>query len=456
MNRILAKNKIRKAVISGVLLTSLFCPAWNVEAEETTTVANETQIVADDAKNVEAKEEKKADTSKYAWDIIDKETQKLIMTRKLWTNEAVKKPIEDLLGPYYAGEAVIKHKKDKGPKIKDIPYVIVNVDEAAGINQAQENIAIYQVQRLAFAIKPENMKAVLQTGMTTEMLHESYGADDGEGRQILISSVIDDVVKAYANLYGKKLVKGSGKDLKDEEKSDDYYEFTTKMMWLYHAINATQGDDVAKPWVGYWMTGMTPYEAYNLSIHGVELYGDYVDENEKNDDKKKKKTVKPMFDKEVTLKNTGAVDSSTGKVSVHCKQGISSTKQLAQLVEAVQKAGLDVWVVSSANYETVRATLNYYHVPAPDGMLALRTNVDKSGKYVNQYNAKYHPAPYGKGKIDAVQKEIVGYYKAKHPSMLIKDADDDILSSAYPDSLLIVSFADGEAVSAEKGTAKRK
>lgn len=417
-------KKCRKALIGGLLLAAVAAPLWTAEAAE----------------------------------ITDKATSQPIMTKSVWTNPEIKESIEGVLSPYFTGETPIKHKKNKGPKIKDIPYVIVDLDQAAGINQAQDSIALYQVMQLAFAISPEHMKAVLQTGMTREMLHETYGANDGEGRQVLLSAVIDDIVVAYKKLYEDKMVTSKGKTFNQEELTGEYYEFTTKMMWLYHAINETQGPEIAKPWVGYWLTGMTPYEAYDLSLRGVELYGDYVEEPKPGDSgkKKKKKAVKKeKFPPMVTMFSKKLAGENAGTVSVNCHQGVNSSKQVAQLVQAVQASGLDVWLVSSANYETVRATINYYHVPAPDGILSLRTNVSKAGKYVNQYNAKYHPMPYGYGKIDAVKMEITDYYNSKQPAMLVVDEGDDILKTVYPDSKLIVTFGDKGAISAVAGIDKK-
>lgn len=420
------RKRCRQLLISGLLLSALSIPLCTAEAAE----------------------------------IINKETSQPVMTEAVWKDLEIKNSIEGVLSPYFTGETPIKHKKDKNPKIKDIPYVIVDLDEAAGVNQAQDCIALYQVQRLAFAIQPEHLKAVLQTGMTLEMLHKTYGADDGNGRELLLSDVLNDVVAAYKKLWDKKLVSGAGKVISDAEKTDDYYEFTTKMMWLYHAINATQGAEAAKPWVGYWLTGMTPYEAYNLSLQAVEMYGDYVEEPAKEKKvlpfaKKKKATVKPAFSEEVVLSSKVRAADNTGVVTVKCRQGIHSSKQVAQLVQAAQASGLDVWFVSAANYETVRATMNYYHVPAADGILSLRTNVNKSGKYVNQYNDKYNPIPYGQGKVQAVKKAVTDYYKMKEPVILATDDDDDTLRTAYPESHLLVTFENGEAVKAVEGITKK-
>lgn len=420
------RKRCRQLLISGLLLSALSIPLCTAEAAE----------------------------------IINKETSQPVMTEAVWKNSEIKDSIEGVLSPYFTGETPIKHKKGKNPKIKDIPYVIVDLDEAAGINQAQDCIALYQVQHLAFAIPPEHLKAVLQTGMTLEMLHQTYGADDGNGRELLLSDVLNDVVVAYKKLWDKKLVSGAGKIISDGDKTDDYYEFTTKMMWLYHAINATQGAEVAKPWVGYWLTGMTPYEAYSLSLHAVEMYGDYVEEpTEKKKAgsfvKKKKSVAKPVFNEELVLSSRIRAEGNVGIVTVKCRQGIHSSKQVSQLVQAAQISGLDVWFVSAANYETVRATMNYYHVPGSDGILSLRTNVNKSGKYVNQYNDKYNPMPYGQGKIKAVGEMINEYYKMKEPVLLATDAADDTLQIAYPGSHLLVTFENGDAVKAVEGITKK-
>lgn len=90
------------------------------------------------------------------------------------------------------------------------------------------------------------MKAVLMTGIPADKLDATYGADDGEGRQVTIRSVIDDAAKAYASLYKNGLVKPTGSTLSTETQNDpDYLEFKAKMRWLYDAIGDTM--DVSVP-----------------------------------------------------------------------------------------------------------------------------------------------------------------------------------------------------------------
>lgn len=118
---------------------------------------------------------------------------------------------------------------------------------------------VWQLDQLQFAVPPTQMKAVLMTGIPADKLDATYGADDGEGRQVTIRSVIDDAAKAYASLYKKGLVKPTGSILSAETQNDpDYLEFRAKMRWLYDAIGDTMDVSVSYPWSTYWYTGMTP------------------------------------------------------------------------------------------------------------------------------------------------------------------------------------------------------
>lgn len=383
-----------------------------------------------------------------AAEIVDKETSLPIMTDDVWKDRDIKDSIENVLGAYFTGEIPIKSKKGKGPQIKDIPCVVMNIDKAAGIEEARDAVAFYQASKLAFAISPSDMGAVLQNGMDGSMLHKTYGADDGKGREVLISAAIDEAVAAYAKLYERGWISVDGKSFKEEYKNNaEYRDFVANMMWLYHAVHAVQPEEVALPWSGFWFTGMTPYEAYSLSVKAVELNGDYVPDAASDG----KKSVKMKYTGETVL--SSIPKEGNGAVRVKIKHGISSSKQIAQLAKAVQTSGLDLWVLSSANYDIARAVINYYNVPSPDGIVALRNRVGSDGAYENDLNVKYNSSVYGGLKADAVKKDIMGYYKAKSPVMLVLDKGDDVISKAYPNAKLAVLF-DGEAVEIIKGIEK--
>lgn len=118
------------------------------------------------------------------------------------------------------------------------------------------------------------MKAVLMTGISADKLDATYGADDGEGRQVTIRSVIDDAAKAYASLYKKGLVKPTSSTLSTETQNDpDYLEFRAKMRWLYDAIGDTMDVSVSYPWSTYWYTGMTPQQVYDMAYQCDAYYG---------------------------------------------------------------------------------------------------------------------------------------------------------------------------------------
>lgn len=448
-------KKINMLAVSGLLAVATVFPFWNGNAEAAE-AENKTEVQAEETAPTKVVE---APVSKYADKIVDTDTMKPCLNEANWKPE-IKLQIEDFLGPYVTSEIKIPHKKNKGPKIKDIPYAILNIDETAGINKAQEQVLIYQLEKLSFAMTPEKFAEVIRTGMTDKMTHATYGADNGQGREIMLSTVMDDAVEAYTNLYKAGAVKtGKSKKLADVAESEDFKEFGAKMLWLYYAINATQGADIAKPWAGYLYTGMTPYDVYSTIIKGLEQYGDYVDEKSAN--KKKTEEAKKDLGKEITLTSPSLKDKMT--VSSTYRSGINSTKQVAEMVKAIQVSGLDVWVVSSANYELVRACLNYYHVPPADGILAMRTKVDKEGRYVNEYNYKYHPATYYKdGMMSAVKQEITDYYKAKSPAIVAEDKYDTAdegnvdFCAVYPATSLKLYFENGEASEAIVTTRKSK
>ena len=84
---------------------------------------------------------------------------------------------------------------------------------------------------------------VLQTGIPAEKLSLTYGADDGEGRQVRIQDGIRDASAAYRVLYKQGLVTPQGKEFSAAVKNSlEFKEFTAKMRWLYDAIGETMVD----------------------------------------------------------------------------------------------------------------------------------------------------------------------------------------------------------------------
>ena len=282
-----------------------------------------------------------------------------------WTGDA-RQTLQDFLRLYGKGSGSYASNNK--------PYAVFDFDNTTSILDVEEQLEIWQLEHLAFAIKPEQMETVLLTGIPAAKLNLTYGAADGEGRPVQIRAAIKDAAQAYDALYKKGYVSTSGKDLSPTvQKDTDYQDFVAKMRWLYDAIGETMDASVSYPWVTYWFTGMKPQEVYKLACACDKYYGD--------------KSRGQTWNKgKFTSPDRGAA----GSVAVSFKQGITVTPDVKDLYRALDKHGVDTWINSASPLDVVRAAVATFKIPGVDGIVAMTNKLDKNGRYVNAYDYDLH------------------------------------------------------------------
>ncbi|WP_298589657.1 hypothetical protein [uncultured Megasphaera sp.] len=291
------------------------------------------------------------------------------------------------------------------------PYAVFDFDNTTSILDVGEQLEVWQLDHLQFAVPPTQMKAVLMTGIPADKLDATYGADDGEGRQVTIRSVIDDAAKAYASLYKKGLIKPTGSTLSAKTQNDpDYLEFKAKMRWLYDAIGDTMDVSVSYPWSTYWYTGMTPQQVYDMAYQCDAYYGNPL----KGQTWTKGKYTSPAN-----------YPSEAGNVSVGYKVGITVTPEMRELYSALTRNGIDCYICSASPIDAIRAAVSYFKVPGVKDVLAMTNKVDANGRYLNQYDYDFHPQTQGVGKAETLAKILVPKYKGHGPSFTAMDSQGD-------------------------------
>lgn len=291
------------------------------------------------------------------------------------------------------------------------PYAVFDFDNTTSILDMEEQLMIWQLDHLAFAIAPDQMEAVLLTGIPTDKLGATYGADDGSGRQVAIKDAIHDAAAAYKVLYNKHLVTPHGADLTASAKElPEYKEFTTKMRWLYDAIGETMDASVSYPWVTYWFTGMTPQDVYNLALACDSYYGD---------------PAKGQTWSKGSYQSPTDLASQAGAVSVSYKLGVTVTPEIKELYGALAANGIDVWICSASPVDVIRAAKDYFHLPGVTGIVAMTNKTDAQGRYVNEYDYDLHAQTQGVGKALAISKVIAPKYQGRGPAFAAMDSQGD-------------------------------
>jgi len=290
-------------------------------------------------------------------------------------------------------------------------YAAIDFDNTTSIMDVEEQLMIWQLDHLAFAIKPEDLSQILRSGISEDKLTLTYGADDGNGRPVTLKAAIDDAVTDYRILYAKGAIKKTGGDLSDEVKNSfAYQDFRAKMRWLYDAVSETMDTSVSYPWVTYWFTGMTPEEVFSLAYQCDAYYGDPA----KGQSWTKSSYTTP--DNEV---------AATGKVTVSFKQGITVTPEVKELYHALATNGIDPWIVSASQVDVVKAAVKYFKIPDVAEVVGMTNKRAADGTYINEYDYALHAQTQGVGKSLSIEKIIRPRYNGQGPIFCAMDSQGD-------------------------------
>ena len=217
-----------------------------------------------------------------------------------------------------------KTASDYDPSIR--PYAVFDFDNTVAILDVEEQLAIYQLENLAFAIPADKMYDVLTTGIPNP--DAELGGDYGKHT---VASVARDAAEAYKKLCAKGWVKVDNyKDQKNRPwlKSSDWQEFATKARWLYSARGDSMDVSVSYPWITYWFTGMTPAQVHDMA------YTAFVDYDQKS-------KAKDFWKKLSWTSPKDYPGAKAGQLTVSFNQGVTVSPELLELFAALEANGID-------------------------------------------------------------------------------------------------------------------
>lgn len=347
--------------------------------------------------------------------VINMSTAEAAVTSQQW-EPSVNVGINDFLAAY--GNKSTNYQAGQS-------YAVFDFDNTTSIMDVEEQLQIWQLDHLAFAIQPNQMEQVLLTGIPADKLDATYGAQDGDGNQVTIRNAIKDTAAAYERLYTKGFIKTQGSEPSTALQNDaDYQEFRAKMRWLYDAIGETMDASVSYPWVTYWFTGMTPQQVYDLAIACDSYYGDPA---------KGQSWSKGYYESPANL------NSQAGPVKISHKLGITVTPEIKELYKNLADNGIDCWVNSASPVDVVKAAVDYFQVPGVKGVVAMTNKLDKNGKYINAYDYDLHAQTQGVGKAETIDKIIAPQYQGHGPIFAAMDSQGDFnFCTEYKDTKAVL------------------
>jgi len=351
-----------------------------------------------------------------------------------WSDE-VKKAINDFVDMY--GMASENYAEGES-------YVVFDFDNTTSIFDVEEQLAVYQLQVMAFAFTPEEMPAILATelaqdlenGMDTDLTDLEYGNGS-------YNDWIADITAAYDYLYkeyGPFTAAGLDADAQATIQADPMWaEFATKMRAMYDLVYDAESPAVAYPWVLYWFTGMTEQEVYDLAAASHTLYGSVETSEE--------------------TWETAGEGTKVGPVSYTWTSGTGVSENLVELYRVLDENGIDVWVCSASAIDPIRAAVDVYGLhDYVTGVIAMARSMDEEGKYVNSYDyetgygwkieegewVKYEVAlgaqTQGVGKVQAINNVIYPIYGVGPLAGFMDSTGDYNFCTEYANLKLVINF----------------
>lgn len=345
----------------------------------------------------------------------DSEVVTTYVERTDW-DKTVKTAINDFMDMY--GHASENYSEDS--------YVVFDFDNTCSIFDIEEQLAVYQLQVMAFAFTPDEIGEILFTELGD---HDEDRTDLGYGNGSY-ADWVDDITAAYTYLYetyGPFTASGLSEEEQATVQADPQWaEFATKMRTMYDLVYDAESASVAYPWVLYWFTGMTQQEVYDLAYASHSYYGSVETST-------------------VTWTSPAEVTSKVGVVEYTWNSGISVSKNIVELWAALQDNGIDVWVCSASAMEPVRAAIDVFGLhDYCTGVLAMTRTLDDDGKYTNSYDYETGYAWFateggwqeatenstgaqtqGVGKVTAISNAVAPLYNGAGPLAGFMDSTGD-------------------------------
>ena len=287
---------------------------------------------------------------------VDEETKEI--TLDSWS-PIVRNGINDMMKKY--------GKSSKS--YDDTTYAVFDFDNTCSIFDVEEQLAVYQLQHMAFAedMDKEKLGEVLATGLGD--ISKRRGVDYSS-KDATYQDWIDDITKAYGKLlaaYGPFTPAGFDDEKSQQiQKSKYWKEFATKMRAMYDLVYDSESAKVAYPWVLYWFTGFTEEQVYTLAKASHEYYKEQ--------------------ESEYVTWTSPKMKSKAGICEYEWTSGVQVPDNIKELMSVLKNNGIKVYICSASSTDVVRAAIDVWDLhDSVDGLLAM-TNKMENGVYINEYD----------------------------------------------------------------------
>lgn len=294
-------------------------------------------------------------------------------------------------------------------------YAVFDFDNTSSIFDVEEQMAIYQLETMSFALDPAQLADVLATGL------------DAAPPEHL--DFIADITGAYSALYSKYgpfTPDGLDVAIAETVRSDSQWlEFATKMRLMYDKVGDWVGTDESYCWVLYWSAGMSEKQVYDMAFASHRKYA----------------AVNTSVE---TWTSPADIQSRIGQVSVSWTRGIQVSENIRELWKCLDENGIDVWVCSASGNAQIQAAVDAFGLrDYCTGVLAMTVSRNGEGLFTNSYDysSGYAAIPAsdgwtygnlataaqtaGPGKVTAILNSIAPLYGGATPLAGFMDSTGD-------------------------------
>lgn len=286
------------------------------------------------------------------------------------------------------------------------PYAVFDWDNTTVINDIGEATFVYQISHLAFKMTPEQFEEAIRMGLPADNFSDDYRNKDNE--PVNIDKVATDLVADYQFLYQNYSGFAGTQSLDQIKMTDQYKDFSAKLLYLYEAIGDTFSSDISYPWVTYLYAGMTSEEVQALSEKSIDaaLKDDLIEE---------------------TWESPASLKGQAGQVSISYKRGVRSVKEMQDLYATLMANGIDVYICSASYYDVIYAYATNpkygYNIPK-DNVFGMRLMKDEAGIIQPSFDTNYVQTQ-GDGKTETIKRFIASQYDGAEPILIAGDSNGD-------------------------------
>ena len=246
-----------------------------------------------------------------------------------------------------------------GEKYRPDTYAVFDFDNTCSVFDVEEQLAVYQLQTMRFAIRPEELSSVL--------LSEIPAANVPR-----YADWLADITASYVRLwsdYGPFTAAGVDAEKQKTMNNDPWWmEFAAKMRALYDEICHQEDPRVTDAWITYWFTGMTEQQVYALAEASHRHYAG-------------------MDTAAVLWESPRTLPTRLGTVSCRWMRGVQVPEAIRELWSTLKDNGIHVWVCSASFTDVIRAAVDVWGLHEYcAGVLAMTDKRDGNGIYISEYD----------------------------------------------------------------------